>query len=444
MPLYTPFPKEIYAERYTVRQWAYDEGEVVYYIRPTGSDSSDGRSPSSAFKTLERALREFPIVENNKRSVIDVTGMSGSNAITGSYVLNLGGGNLGGHRYNLDVTALSPNNFYEQNHKIIRSELAHVLDLDVVSQTFSSTAGLLTITVNNTLTTNQLWGMFVVGSQIAQYGAIRSHTVGAGPNTIVVANTVAMTAPLKVYEPGAHFRFGDASNFYEQAIYLKAMTDWTFKGIRFGSNSKSAAITVFPSAPVVFSMCQLDGIQLWGGPGITTIESCHVRSKTFAQDGGSGRVMNSVFTRVTFSCHGSGDSGLNEWIGVGIDGSTPFGGGNVESRYTFQADNMIISHMKTNGVESLYGTSRLRNCQIYNCSGSAVVTYNQTSLYMTNVQGGGNTRYGLYAVSGSQVTLASNTAVSGTLANVFIGSLGTKLWSEMPVTDTTQLVRVSY
>lgn len=431
------------AERYLTRRWAYGTAALIYYVRPGGSDTNDGLTPATAFATLERALHFMAISDVNLPVVIDVTGMTGANAISGNSVLNLGGNTLGGLSFDLDLAATSPNNFFSRQSHQIRSDLALVQGLTVTGSAFNATTGLLTLTVSDALVANALRGKFAVGSVLGEYGCIRSNTGGAGPNTIQVANIIGLTNPVGAYEPGATLRFGDAANFFEQAIYLNALSDWSLQGLFIESNGpKATAINIWPNAPVYLTLCDVAGMSVRSGSGQVVIDGSYIHDQTFAQDGGSISAAQSYFRSLSFLCHGSGDAGLNEWIGVMFEGCTPFGGGNVESNCSFEVQNAQFDGALTNAVQALFGVSRLRNTIIQNSGASGVVARNPVALTLDNVQGTGNVGYGLEAYYGAIVRNAGATAITGTLNDVVVGAVGAATWAGTPITDADQLVRV--
>lgn len=417
----------------------YGSAALVYYVRPAGNDANDGRTPATAFATLGRALKQFPLALVNQPIVIDITGMT----ITANEVLNLGGATLGGLSFDLDLTATSPNNFFSRHARQIRSEVVLNTALNVTAQAFDAVSGILQLTVSNALALNALRGKFAIGAGLGEYGVIQSNTGGAGPNTIEVANIVGMTLPVGAYDPGATLTFGNAGNFFEQAIYLNALCDWTFQGIRITSNGpKATAIGVWPQAPVSFTLCEIAGIDIEAGPGVVNLDGCYMNGQTFAQNGATMTVQQSFFRGVSFLCHGSGASGLNEWIGNILDGCSAFGGGNVESRYTFEVQNMRVVNGTGNGVQALFGVSRLVNSTIDNCAGSGIGASNHVFLTLSNVQGAGNVGYGLEASRGAYVDGTNGTAIAGTINQVLVGGAGAFAWAAMPQIDPNTFVRV--
>lgn len=432
--------KPLNADHYLTKRWPYGTAAIVYYVRPGGDDNNDGLTPATAFATLERALHFMAIAEVNESVIVDVTGMT----ISGNSVLNIGGTTLGGLNFDLDLTATSPNNFFSKTHRQIRSDLSLVQALNVTGQVTNPTSGITTLTVTDALVANALRGKFAVGTNLGEYGTIRSNTGGAGPNTIEVCNIVGLNTPIGVYEPGATLTFGDAANGFEQAIYLLALCDWNLQGLTITSNGpKASSLSVYGTAPVHLTLCAIDGLQI-SNHATTTIDGCYVHSHTYAQDGGTVSATQTLFRSLNWLCHGSGASGLNEFIGCCFDASTaaPFGGGNVESAYNFGVENSEFDSSVQSAVQAIGNVSRLNNCVISNSGASAVIAQDNATLTLNNVQGTGNANYGVEAYYGAMVKATGGTAVTGGIDDLFVGAVGAASWAAVPVTDLDQLVRV--
>lgn len=440
---------DVAIDRLITQPWPYGTAPLVFYVRPAGNDANNGTSALTAFATLGRALREMNLYSVNQPVIIDVTGMTGASAISGDEVLNLGGTNLGGISFDLDLTATAPNNFFSRRHRQIRSELSLVQALTVTGSAFNATTGLLTLTVSDALVANALRGLFAVGSVLGEYGCIKSNSGGAGPNTIEVANIVGLTNPVGAYAPGATLTFGDAANFFEQAIYLEAMCDWTLQGLTISSNGpKDVALSIWPNAAVDVVLCDLLGVEINAGGGHVTLDACYVHGELFSHDGATLTVTQSFFRDMSFLCHGSGGSGLNEWIGNMIQLAGSFGGGNLESNYSFEMQSCQVEDGVDEGIHILFGTSRVRDVRVLNCLKSGIKVDGQVTAVLDNVQGSGNTGYGVEATHGAAVQPLVTTAVTGTTNDVFLGDLGAITWAAIAaspggaVTDLGQLVRV--
>jgi hypothetical protein len=243
--------------------------------------------------------------------------------------------------------------------------------------------------------------------------------------------------------PGATLRFGDPANFFEQCLYLVALCDWTLAGLFLDFNgAKAAAISIWPVGDVYLTLCDIKGVDLNVGPGTVLIDGCYVHDATFVQDGATVRALQSVFRGLSFVCHGSSDSGLNEWTGVIIDACNAWGGGNVESRYSFSMSNCLVAGSSGHGVQALFGVSRIESSVIQSNALSGIQATNQVTLTLSNVQGAGNGAFGVDASYGAIVRNSAGTAITGASGDTSVGALGLRTWAQTPVTDPNHLVRV--
>ncbi len=425
-------PSTVFADRYLVKRWPAGSPPLVYYVRPGGSDSNDGKTPTKAFATFEHGLQQLSVAEVNHPVVLDITGMT----VSANSILNLGGTTLGGIDNGFDMTAATaPNNFVSRRHRQIRSELVLQQPLNVSTQSFDMTDGFLTMHVADVLVPGNLRGKFAIGSEIGEWGVIVDNTA----DTVTVARLSALTEPIGVYKPGATLTFGDSADFQNQAIYLLALCDWGLQGLELRSQGKATALTIHPIAPVDLTLCHVQGLAIEDG-GRVALDGVYVDGGTFSHSGGTVSAIQSFFRGSRLICHGSSASGLNEWIGVGFSGCSAFGAGNFESRYSFQMENCRISNSTAAGLAVLFGTSRARNTRIEGSAGPAVLAAGAHML-LDNVQGNGNAR-GVEARHGANVRLANGTAVTGAAGDVVVGALGARTYTQLPATDLDQLVRV--
>lgn len=437
--------KQQNADRYLTKRFPYGATGLVYFVRPAGNDNNDGLTAGTAFATLERALHFMAIAEVNESVTLNITGMT----ITAAEVLNLGGTTLGGVNFGVDATVVPPANLkFAKNHRQIVSDLVLVQALTITGQAQDATTGLLTLTVNNALVANALNGKFAVSATLGEYGTIKSHTAGAAPNTIVVAcaTTFAVVAGAGAYQPGATLTYGDPADSFEGAIYLLALCDWNLQGLFISSgNSKAAALTVWPDAPVNLRFCDLEGLQTEAGSGIVNVECCHVHDRSWIQNGSSIYCTQTVIRSIDFLCHGAGSSGLNEMVASMITASDPYGSGNVESRFSFSMIQCQVDLAPDQGVHANFGVSRLQLCKVLNNAKSGILAFNHVTLFLDNVQGTANTGFGVDASYGAIVIPSGGTAVTGTANDVKVGAAGNTTWAAIaaaPVTDADQLVRV--
>lgn len=410
-----------------------EDDHVIYLRQAAGSDDQDGRDDEHAVATLSRALELAGLAEG-RRVVIEVTG----EVLTGAQVLQLGSLQLGGIDYALDGAAESVSRVSRQ-YRQLRAELSLVRAVTVTAQAEATDSELVELTVSETLVPGAHRGQIVKSDVIGEWGAIRDNT----EDTIYVDKLGEFTdvESIAIFTRGAVVRFGPG-DFFNQCAYLNALSGWSISGIDFETlGSEAAALTIWPNAPVELSFCSFEGLHLHGGSGTVTLDACYVHSKTFAHDGSPLRVFATAFRDVSFACHGSGDGGLNEWIGFSIDDSNALGSGNAESRYSIQAENFHIAGSSADGVRLLFGRSSLTNGVIENCADSAIYVGDTASVSVSNVSGEGTTaRYGIECPAGpARVRALAGTTVTGALDDLLIGT--TELtYAGLPSTDAVELV----
>lgn len=440
--------KDFDADRYITKRWPYNDQSVRYVNATTGNDANDGLTPATAWQTLEKGLASFAIAGVNKSWVLDITG-----TFTGANTLNIGGTMLAGLNYDLDLAATGPDNFISRSSCQIRSSPMVVIDpITISGGSAQATTGLRIVNVTNVLVAGAHVGQMLLGSGLAEWARIIDNTV----NTITIATTTdpaGWTGPVGIYTEGATIEYGDAANFFEGATYLVALCDWAFTGIAFTSNAgaKYAAFEVIANAPVYFTQCSFDGIYLRGGPGYATFDCCDFYSsggggaQGYNHDGSSVIVRQSTFRDLEFLCHGSSDSGNNSFIQCGFAGGLlPFGGGNVESRFSFGMNQCYFDGFTNDAIHVLFGNTRIQNTLIENTTGDAIQVENSSvKLRLDNVDGStGNSAYGIRILNGAQVDVDAATSVTGASGDILLGDAGAITYAAVPAVDLGQLVRV--
>lgn len=438
--------KDFDADRYITKRWPYGDQSIRYVNATTGNDANDGLTPATAWQTLDKGLSSFAIAAVDKSWVLDLTG-----TFTITNTLNLGGTMLAGLNYDLDLAATGPSNFISKSSCQLRATpTAVVTPIGITGSSTQATTGLYTINVSNVLVAGAHAGQMLLGAGLAEWARIIDNGVGS----ITVATTTnpsTWTAPVGIYTEGATISAGDAANFFEGATYLVALCDWAFTGIAFTSNAgaKFAALEVIANAPIYFTQCSFDGLYMRGGPGYVTFDACDFYSsggggaQGYNHDGSTVIVRQSTFRDLEFLCHGSSDSGNNSFIQCGfIDGLLPFGGGNVESQFSFSMNQCFFDGFASDAIHALFGNSRIQNTRIENTTGDAIQTEN-CLLTVTNVDGTtGNTAYGIRILNGAQVNVDAGTSVTGASGDILLGDAGAIAYAAVPAVDLGQLVRV--
>lgn len=414
-----------------------DTSEVVVYLRQaSGNDDRDGLTEAHAVATLPRALELMGSL-TAKRTILEITGET----LADDSLLQIGAWQLGGIVTALNVNPLAPPaNFVSYQPRQMRAEPALIMDLTVTAQAEDAVSGFVTLTVDETLTTNQLRGKMIIGQGLAEWGRVRSN----GTHTIELAaiGTFASMEGIAAYSPGATIRYG-AGDGQDQCVYLNALCGWSFQGISFETyGTEASALTIWPHAKVDLTLCDIEGLVVNTGGGVVSIDACYIHDGTFAQDGGAIALYDSLFRNVSFANHGSGDSGLNEWTGFAIDNCNAFGTGNAESRWQVQAANFEIDGSSSHGVHLLFGKSTFTDGRVDNSTSSAFFVDPLCHVVLNNVTGTGSARYGIECPRGpARFVAKGGTDVTGTLGNTLCGSTGgVKTYAQLPSTDGTELV----
>lgn len=438
--------KDFFADRFITKRWPYGDQSIRYVNSTTGSDSNDGLTPGTAWLTLDKGLTSFAIAAEGKSWILDLTG-----TFTIADTLNIGGTMLAGLNYDLDAGGVAPDSFISRASCQLRAApTAVVTPIGITGSSTQATTGLYTINVSNVLVPGAHVGQMLLGSGLVEWARIIDNTA----NTIFVATTTdpsTWTAPVGVYTEGATIEAGDAGNFFEGATYLIALCDWSFTNIAFTSNggAKYVALEIIAHAPIYFTQCSFDGIYLRGGSGYVTLDCCDFYSsggggaQGYNHDGSSVIVRQSTFRDLEFLCHGSSDSGNNSFYQCAFSGGTlPFGGGNVESCFTFDVNQCFFDGFVADAIHALFGNSRIRNTRIENTTGDAIQAEN-CLLTATNVDGStGNTAYGIRILNGAQVNVDAGTSVTGASGDILLGDAGAVAYAAVPAVDLGQLVRV--
>jgi len=306
---------------------------LTYYVRPGGNDRNHGTTPTAPWATLQPALwhvdgTPYPVI-------LDVTGCD----LSGDDVMVLGARDFGPMNFDLDGAAAPPDNFFSRRYRQLRSSMKVVSTVHQVSEAFDPVSAILTVTVAEAQTPAALVGLRVIGTSPGVYGVVRSNT----DTTIEVTNITGLITPgpggpLWLCAPGASLTFGNASDFFTQALYLQAMCDWNLQGLSIRSHGKATALAIYGSMPVDLRLCDIDGIQI-AGSGPVTIDGCLVSGHSFIDDSGRITATQSLFRGLDFVCHAG--AGAPQFIGCAFDANRSAfgGGGGPAGSYSYRIEN---------------------------------------------------------------------------------------------------------
>lgn len=427
---------DLAVDRLITRLWAPGTAALTYFVRPGGNDANTGLSAPTAFLTLGRALREIALYATNWPLRLDVTGCT----FAAAELLQLGGTQLGGttNTYAAPVLPAYPN---QRQVQIVATPVSAGA-FTITSESADGTSGLLTVTVPEAIGAGALDDKILVDAN-GNLAAIDSYSVGAGPNTIVLATTVSVVSPVTAYGPGASFTYGDGAQGADGAVYLAALADWSLQWLEFHSTAdeKGSALTIWPHQPVDLIGCVLDGLQVIGGSSPVALTGCVITnplSQSLVVDGATLQLTQSLVDGVTIDCNGSGASG-NSFLSQSIvTGCSSWGAGNTASRFSGAITNSRITGSTGYGVTCRFGAWAISDTVIQTSAASGILIQN-ASLNLNNVTGT-NTDFGIDAAR--YCSVEADATITGGAGDVNLGRAGVFPWSEMPGTDGEQLARV--
>lgn len=439
---------DIAIDRLINRRWAAPAADQpvheVRYLRAGGDLLNDGTSPADAWPDtaagLERGLRWMAMAAVNTSSVLDITGCD----IQADSLLQLGSIMTGGTNYGLDSTATGPNNFYSRATCQIRSELSLVLAVDLDESAQDPTTDLWTNVVvqGGGLTPGAHVGQFLCGEGLLECAVI----VDNDANSLFITTTddpTGWTGQVGIYATGASLTFGDPLDFFNGAVQLLALSDWSFSGITIASTdaSKSQAIQVTAVCPVYFLLCDLTGIQVIGGPDTVFMDYSYVHDAFVVQDGGAMSVRHTFVSNCTVNLHGGGKGSLNNLVQSVFDGLlTPWGNNDDDSEYRFQASNCQFSNGAADGIAISYGANALTNCLVDGNAGDGILVQYGATVVMTNVDGNNGGDFGVNIQTMGQVVDGGGNSVDAT-DDIGLGDAGAFTWADLPEVDLGQLCR---
>lgn len=432
--------KDFNANRLLNRYWDRD-ASAIRYLRPGGDNANDGTTPATAWagdaSGLKKALEWQAVVSTNRSQIIDLTGCS----ITLAEQLNLGTGSLGGASTRYDFAETGPNNFLSREICQLRSELTQVVSpITITGVTPDGTSGLYTtVNVANALTPNAHRGQFLVGSGYLEYAAIQSN--GAG--TLSLCTTVdpqTWTAPIGIYDTGATITAGDDADPFSNATVLQALCGWSLSGIHFAStaNAKATALDLQGPGPyVAMQLCHVDGLGIGEGSAYALIDACFLDGNAAANalgiNGMSYILRSSYLYQLDNIFHAS--STYSDLIDCIVEGGTAWGGGVSLSRFNFNAQNCNFLSNTTGGVQIKAGPSAMSNCVCSNNTGAGVTVTDGAHAVLSNVDGTGNSTYGIALTNGAFARVLNGCAVTGTSGNVLLGGAGAVAYAALPSDD---------
>lgn len=401
--------------------------EVRYVRTAAGSDLASGRTPGTAWESLERGL-SFLIGQSTRRpKTLDVSDCVFNEAAQ----INLPA-LLGGYDGDLDGAAAAPNNYIYRTPGQIRAAQTLQQSITVTNVDADPVTGLVTLTVTEALVPGAHVGQLVIGGVAFEWGAVWSNTA----NQIVCASlTGAFTAPVGLYLPSCTWTFGDGGNIFQQASYAALFSHFAFTGIDFRAPDPKASLVIFPLMPWHAALCRFEGLILEGGAQHGVMDACHI-TRRYGQNGASVTVRNSFFDGCEMNNHGDGANGQHDLRGCVFDGCEPVLSGNFESRMGIQMNRCEIANATAQGLifrgAPVGSMSRTR---IRDSAAEGILVDAPVRLHLDQVVGNGNADHGVVLRNGAQLEATGGTSLTGAAGDVDLGGAGTTAWGAAPATD---------
>lgn len=407
-----------------------DQGGVerTIFVRPTGSDTTgNGRSTSTAYRTIARALNDVPNVIRGIRYIIDCTDL-GTEEITEPLVfppLYCTDGTI------FDFTPAIPG--FIRRSPLTLQAAPTVIDTitagELSGQTIDPVSTLRTLNTTKNLVLDVYRGKQVRDAN-GITAAIASNT--AGPNSdIKIARGASLTAPIEIIEPSCEIRNTNAAT--GNGVDLRAVNAHVqFNGIKFSTaNPSSFVYGIFLSTVqqrIGFDLCAIDGIFMTAGVGGVTAPLLISTSITKrVASSGLGCSMFSCFvdsSQVDFRHSGSVTDTMF-WFECIFDSCDEIGGGTgieITNEVNLSLDRSEITNGTSDGIFCPPGgRMRIRRTNIIDCVGDGVTVNGSPLVQIDNVQGSGNGGLGVSVQNGAQVQRLGGAAVTGVGGDYKVG-----------------------
>lgn len=393
---------------------APDLGAVLtkYYVRPAGDNANDGLTPATAWATLAYAKTHIPAFYNNGGFVIDVTSVN--ETLTAAIGIPIAGPFFGS----------SPGSLLGFNGAFtIHSDLVDFLTIavvDIVSVTTHATTGQKTINTTGGLVPGQLVGKKVTQSGVLR-GVVKRNTASAITTS---AATLDALSPITLSDPGA--------TLWELSLTGGGIGLTIVEGVALKSTLfNGLTLEQCTSRPFV-AMCDVDtwlenegvGPHLYQSYIKASVEAGN--NASFTQDAVATR---SFFKGVDFS---SGGADLSFDLNTAALESCGPACGNLSEGSVFA---------RISGTEFLTPTSHailldspgivsLDSCTIDGSASAPIRVTTAAQVSLSNIPAGvGNLSLGVLLAGGARCEATSTVALTASLGNVSIGSLGARTWA---------------
>lgn len=433
---------------------------VTIYVRPSGNDTTGDGSSGNPYATLTRAYEDIPSIIYGCKYVIDVTGMTGDNAVVlprdqamfPARVRLASADQFGENEPTPafptfdtfgDITILAVPSLDPTGGSM------GTLNVDYI-QSHDAPSGICTITdISGTKSwpVNGLVGKLYAGSNFQELGFIVSNTV----NSVTIA---ADHAPFNSVNPGIYNLTADMHPFDDGDpvdIVVSGSASFAMMGIHVilnadGGGLSGQALTLQSTLWAQFTGCFIEGLALCGytniDPNFTVnFLGCHIN--TVVDWSGPATFVSVFFDTCTFTRFINFNDTKISLIACYVRACDPLGSienvGYVTAEVPFDNSNWriegcLVDSANSHGFQNLGGESHVGAYHCLSaggsgifCSGGGYTAFGQR----INTEASGVTRYGLEVSNGARVVGAQigdgfQIVLGGTLGDIKVGERATR------------------
>lgn len=397
------------------------------YARATGDDASGDGTLAKPYRTFRRAVKDLPTISNDTMWVVDITGI-GLETHTERYHFPACSSNFS---QKLTFTPPVHREFYFLSAINILATPTTIDTVNITGTTTNPTTSMHAYTDSaKSWVTDEHVGRFVMGSSITEVGTIYAND----GDTLYVAGSATLSSPITILEPSAELKFGPlVDSFSEGSFVIKnSGATITLGGVKFSRNSTSAgSMFIENSSNTTHTLTHFEAGVQFKNSGLHTMDAVNIET-FFAQDGAGIVCRHSFMHNVpTFSNHGDGGLGVDDWLSTRFDTVGPLGhGGNAEGYSPYAYTKCSVINATSAGIDyNGGGHVKVRNTEFIDGAGNAVQATGPGTFYLAGVTGAGNAAFGLYITDGAQVAVTDSTLVTGASGDFKVGLLPPTTWT---------------
>jgi len=400
----------------------------LYVNSSLGSDSNIGTSAALAYRTIDHAMAQIPVLSENDTFIINLAGAA-NHVVSNGFKINQFLGNKD--------FFVSNSGFYSTDAPLtFRATAAPILLPGVViaSQTFNPWSGLTRIATTNNVLIANLTGKFVRDA-LGNIACIRTNTI----NTFDIAFAGAMTAPLTFFGTGATIVPTTAGGSTPTALVSGGKV--AFQGVFIDNTSAGdffAGLAVDDGGSAVVEACHI--VSYWGSlAGALNPSRLLALASNF--DGGYVALGAQAKLQASRSVFFQNDFSIS---------MSPMCEALLDQCWAFQTVTPLFS--TGNNYPRSPGFLKLNNCNVESAVSLAIMqSSGQLILSSVDVSDAGssgvylsdnaacaaaslgstvdNSSFGVVAYSGAQASVGGATDIGGGAGDLAVGSLPPMTWA---------------